>query len=316
MSWVKMSKKNSTGGVRTETVAADNDGQRLDNFISARLKGVPRSLVYRLIRTGQVRINGKRSKPASRIAEGDLVRIPPARVTERGEAVISERVIDSIKPCILHADDDMLVVDKPSGMAVHAGSGLPWGVIDVLRRLFPGEMLELAHRLDRETSGCLVLARNGASLRHLSGLFRDGQVDKRYLCLLDGVLPEALVEVDAPLARVHTGQERQVKVSPEGKPAQTNFRLLEGYSAASYAEAELLTGRTHQIRVHALHMGMPLAGDRRYSKRESVKRWRGLGLRRIFLHAHSMAFDGPAGEPVSFSAPLPDELRTVLDGLR
>ena len=311
-----MSKANERGGVRTETVDENHDGQRIDNFLSARLKGVPRSLVYRLIRTGQVRINGKRCKPASRLSAGDLVRIPPARVSEQGEAVISDRVLETVRTRILHADADLLVIDKPSGMAVHAGSGLPWGVIDVLRRLYPGEYLELAHRLDRETSGCLVLARNGKALQHVSTLFRDGRVDKHYLCLLDGTLGETQVEIDAPLARVHTGQERQVEVSADGKQAKTRFRLLESYAGASYVEAELLTGRTHQIRVHALHMGLPLAGDRKYAPAESVKRWRGLGLRRIFLHAHSTRFEGPAGEALSFDAPLPEELRAVLDQLR
>ena len=169
------------GGVRTETVGEDQDGQRIDNYLAARLKGIPRSLVYRLIRTGQVRINGKRCKPASRLAAGDQVRIPPARTSERGEAVISGRVLDTVRSRIVHIDEDTLVVDKPTGMAVHGGSGLPWGAIDVVRRLFPGESLELVHRLDRETSGCLVLARNGRALRHLSALFRDGNVDKRYL---------------------------------------------------------------------------------------------------------------------------------------
>ena len=316
MSWMEMSKANERGGVRTETVDENHGGQRIDNFLSARLKGVPRSLVYRLIRTGQVRINGKRCKPASRLSAGDLVRIPPARVSERGEAVISDRILDTVKSRILHADADMLVVDKPSGMAVHAGSGLPWGAIDVLRRLYPGEYLELAHRLDRETSGCLVLARNGKALQHISALFRDGRVDKRYFCLLDGTLAEELVEIDAPLARVHTGQERQVEVSPDGKPAQTRFRLIENCQGASYSEAELLTGRTHQIRVHALHMGLPLAGDRRYAPADSVKRWRQLGLRRIFLHAHSMVFENQAGDVMTFNAPLPEELYRVLAQLR
>ena len=302
-------------GVRIETVGGDHDGQRVDNYLSARLKGVPRSLVYRLIRTGQVRINGRRCKPASRLAEGDQVRIPPASVDERGEAVVSERVVEQLGKSILYCDDDMLVVDKPSGMAVHAGSGLAWGVIDVLRKRFPGEFLELAHRIDRETSGCLVLARNGKALGRLSEQFRDGRVDKRYLCLLDGVLPQAVVEVDAPLARIPAGKDRQVRVSPEGKPALTRFSLLQAFPAASYVEAELFTGRTHQIRVHAQHLGLPLAGDRRYADRESVKRWRAAGLKRLFLHAHAIRLEGRDGEHMDFNAPLPGELRSVLSGL-
>lgn len=310
-----MSTSNNKGGVRIETVDSDHDGQRVDNFLSAQLKGLPRSLIYRLIRTGQVRINGKRCKPSNRIAEGDQVRIPPARLDNRGPADISERVLDQVRDCILHHDDDTLVVNKPSGMAVHAGSGLPWGMIDVLRRIYPDQYLELVHRLDRETSGCLLLARNGPSLQNLSSQFREGTANKRYLCLLNGKLPEAVVEVDVPLARVQAGQRRQVEVAADGKQAFTRFHLLQVFPGASYAEAELLTGRTHQIRVHALHLGMPLAGDQKYADRESLKLWRAHGLKRIFLHAHSLQVKSANGSVLDFNAPLPKELRAVLSGL-
>lgn len=310
-----MSSTNSNSSVRMETVDHDHDGQRVDNFLSARMKGLPRSLIYRLIRTGQVRINGKRCKPANRLHEGDQVRIPPARLKEKGEADISDRVLQQLRECILYEDGDTLVVNKPSGMAVHAGSGLPWGMIDGLRRLYPEQYLELVHRLDRETSGCLVLARSGRSLQHLSTQFRDGQAAKRYLCLLEGSLSEAVVEVDAPLARVQAGQKRQVEVSPDGKEALTRFHLLQALPGASYAEAELLTGRTHQIRVHALHLGMPLAGDQKYADRESLKSWRRRGLRRLFLHAHSLQIENVNGQMMDFNAPLPEELRAVLSGL-
>jgi 23S rRNA pseudouridine955/2504/2580 synthase len=269
MSWKEMPSPDNNNGVRIETVDTDHDGQRVDNYLASRLKGLPRSRLYRLIRTGQVRINGKRCKPASRLSEGDQVRIPPARVASREEVPISERVIEQLRSCILHQDGSMLIVDKPSGMAVHAGSGLPWGIIDVLRRMFPGEFIELVHRLDRETSGCLLLARNGAALKRLSEQFRAGEIGKRYLCLMDGRLPEA----------------------------------------------ELLTGRTHQIRVHARHLGLPLAGDPLYSERESMKRWRARGLKRIFLHAHLLQLEGDDGRMLEFSAPLPAELRSVLDSL-
>ena len=303
-------------GVRLESVPAGKAGQRLDNFLVSRLKGVPRSMIYRLIRTGQVRINGKRCKPASRLQEGDEVRIPPARVAQREEAVIPGRALEQLRNRVLYHDEDVLVIDKPSGMAVHGGSGLPWGVIDVVRRLFPDNDLELAHRIDRETSGCLLLARSGPALNHFSELFRTGQVEKRYLCLLQGRLPEALVEVDAPLRRVAPeGRDRAMAVMPDGKPARTRFRLLESWRDASYVEAELLTGRTHQIRVHALHLGLPLAGDTKYASKESCKRWRALGLKRIFLHAHALRLERPDGEPLDVQAPLPDELRAVLDCL-
>jgi 23S rRNA pseudouridine955/2504/2580 synthase len=315
MSWKEMPSPDNNNGVRIETVDTDHDGQRVDNYLASRLKGLPRSRLYRLIRTGQVRINGKRCKPASRLSEGDQVRIPPARVASREEVPISERVIEQLRSCILHQDGSMLIVDKPSGMAVHAGSGLPWGIIDVLRRMFPGEFIELVHRLDRETSGCLLLARNGAALKRLSEQFRAGEIGKRYLCLMDGRLPEAVVEVDAPLARIESGQRRRVEVTPDGKQALTRFSRLQSWPGATYAEAELLTGRTHQIRVHARHLGLPLAGDPLYSDRESLKRWRARGLKRIFLHAHLLQLEGDDGRMLEFSAPLPAELRSVLDSL-
>jgi 23S rRNA pseudouridine955/2504/2580 synthase len=310
-----MSTANNNGGVRLETVGDDHDGQRVDNFLSARLKGAPRSLVYRLIRTGQVRINGKRCKPASRLCGGDQVRIPPVRVQERGEVQFSDRVLQQVRDCILHEDGEILLINKPSGMAVHAGSGLPWGLIDVLRRLYPDEFLELVHRLDRETSGCLLVARSGQALNRIAEQFRDGSVDKRYLCLMIGTLQESVVEVDAPLARVQAGQKRLVEVSPDGKQALTRFHRLQIYPDATYAEAELFTGRTHQIRVHAQHLGMPLAGDQKYSGRDSVRQWRSHGLRRIFLHAHALRLVNGKGREMDFNAPLPEELRAVLSGL-
>ena len=310
-----MSSPNNNKGVRIETVGQDQEGQRVDNFLVSRLKGLPRSRLYRLIRTGQVRINGKRCKPASRLSEGDQVRIPPARVASREDVPISDRVMQQLRSRILHQGGNMLVVDKPSGMAVHAGSGLPWGVIDVLRGMFPGEFIELVHRLDRETSGCLLLARSGAALKQLSKQFRKGEIGKRYLCLMDGRLPEALVEVDAPLAKMDSEPRRRVEVTPNGKPALTRFRRLQSWPDATYAEAELLTGRTHQIRAHARYLGHPLAGDPLYSKRESQKRWRAVGLKRIFLHAHVLQLEGDDGRLLEFSAPLPLELRSVLDSL-
>ena len=310
-----MPSDSKSGGVSIVTVDTNRDGQRIDNFLSAQLKGVPRSLVYRIIRTGQVRINGKRCKPATRICEGDQVRIPPAKTREDGTVDISQKVRDLIKSRILYEDTDLLVVNKPAGMAVHGGSGLPWGLIDVLRQERPGEFIELVHRLDRETSGCLVLALNGSALQNVSTQFRDGKVDKRYLCLLGGHLPQDLLDVRAPLARVQAGQRRLVEVSPEGKSAHTRFRLLQAYAECSYAEAELLTGRTHQIRAHAQHLGMPLAGDDKYASRESVREWRKRGLKSLFLHCHRLVFENSRGERQEFNAPLPDGLRAVLDSL-
>jgi 23S rRNA pseudouridine955/2504/2580 synthase len=310
-----MSTEKQSGGVRLVTVDADRSGQRLDNYLTTLLKGVPRAAIHRMIRTGQVRINGGRAKAASRLEQGDQVRIPPARTRPDETVPVSEAVRRQMRDAILFEDRDLLVVNKPAGMAVHAGSGLPWGLIDALRQDRPDAYLELAHRLDRETSGCLVLARSGAALAHLSAQFRDGTVRKRYLCLLDGRLPEAVVEVDAPLARVPGEKGGPVEVQEGGKASRTRFRLLQAYRDCSYVEAELFTGRTHQIRAHALYIGLPLAGDRKYGERESLKKWKARGLNRVFLHAHRIGLTGPAGEELEFSAPLPEDLRTVLDRL-
>jgi 23S rRNA pseudouridine955/2504/2580 synthase len=310
-----MSPSNTASGVQLVQVSADRDGQRLDNFLFARLKGLPRSALYRIIRTGQVRINGGRCKPATRLREGDQVRIPPAHTHVRDNVSVSDRICRQLRDAVLFEDSNLLVLNKPSGMAVHSGSGLPWGVIDVVRQNHPGEPVELAHRLDRETSGCLVLARNGKTLNHLTRLFREGRVQKYYLCLLNGDMTEPLIEVDAALNKVQTGAERQMEINPEGKPAFTRFRRLQAYPGCTYAEAELLTGRTHQIRVHACHLGLPLAGDSKYATKESVKKWKARGLHRIFLHAQRLGFETASGEKMEFNAPLPDNLRAVLDGL-
>lgn len=301
--------------VRQVEVRRDRDGQRLDNFLARQLKDVPRGALYRLIRTGQVRVNGGRARPDRKLAVGDVVRIPPVSQREGESPRVSEAVCAQIEAAILYEDDDLLVVDKPSGMAVHAGSGLAWGLIDAVRQIRPGRGIELVHRIDRETSGCLVLACNGAALRHLGEQFRTGQVGKRYLCLLDGRLKEAVVEVDAPIGADLKDGEKHMAVDAEGRRAVTRFTRLEDYSRGCYARAEIDTGRTHQIRVHAHHIGAPLAGDRRYGDAESQKFWRELGLSRLFLHAAELEVTAPSGERMSFSAPLPPELRRCLDSL-
>jgi 23S rRNA pseudouridine955/2504/2580 synthase len=305
-------KKNS---VRRVEVSPDRDGQRIDNFLKTQLKGVPRAAIYRLIRTGQVRINGKRCKPDRKIAAGDEIRIPPVYTSENGVAIVSDAVKNQIQAAIIYEDSDYLVIDKPSGMAVHSGSGLPWGMIDVVRQQRPDEYLELAHRIDRETSGCVALARSGQALRHLSALFREGTVRKKYLCLLDGRLAEQRVEVDASLLKVIRGGEHFMETNEKGKEAHTVFRSLQKFSDCTYSEAELLTGRTHQIRVHAAHLGMPLAGESRYTRPELLKKWKQRGLKRLFLHSHQLVFDTPDGTTISCHASLPSELRTLLDRL-
>jgi len=229
--------------------------------------------------------------------------------------VISDRVLEQVRAAVLFENADFMVIDKPTGMAVHSGSGLPWGLVDVVRRIYPAEYVELAHRLDRETSGCVVLARNGNALGYLNTLFRDDLIEKRYLCLLDGRLAESMVEVDAPLQKVQDQAESRVVISEEGKPALTRFRLLQAYTDSSYVEAELCSGRTHQIRVHAQSLGLPLAGDEKYAEAGSLARWKSRGLKRLFLHAHRLAFTGPSGEEMVFAANLPVDLKGLLDEL-
>lgn len=306
--------KNSQGA-RTVEVDQGRDGQRLDNFVTNQLPGIPRSLVYRLIRTGQVRINGGRAKPASRLSHGDLVRIPPARVASPRQGEAPESVVRSLDRLVLAEHPDYLVVNKESGMAVHGGSGLAWGLVDALRQRYEGEDVELVHRLDRETSGCLLVARNRPALRELRQQFAGHRVEKRYLCLLDGRFREDKWVVDEPLVAIERGGERMMAVGEDGKPAQTTFSLLGHYGDYSYVEAIPTTGRTHQIRVHALHLGLPIAGDTRYASKAQCRKARKRGLRRLFLHAHALKFEYPQGEIQQFAIPLPAELREFMDSL-
>ena len=310
-----MSGADSQARVRRVTVDADRAGQRLDNFLVGELKGVPRSAVYRMIRTGQVRINGGRAKAATRLEAGDEVRVPPAHVRADRAVHVPDRVLELLRASVLHEDEDALVIDKPAGLAVHAGSGLSFGIIEALRQLRPGDELELVHRLDRDTSGCLLLSRNRRAMGRLREALRNEAFDKRYLCLLDGRLSEDRVLVDAPLRKVTRGGERLVVVDPDGKPSRTAFRRLEDRAGCTFAEAELFTGRTHQIRAHAAHLDTPLAGDDRYAPEERLRHWKGLGLSRVFLHAHRLSFPGPGDDTVLVESPLPDELRGVLERL-
>lgn len=302
--------------VRTIEVGPERDGQRVDNCLAALLKGVPRSLIYRLVRTGQVRINGRRAKPDTRLAEGDRLRIPPVHTTNPGHTDRPpDSMLGAVQQAIIFEDRDFLVIDKPAGIASHGGSGIAFGAIELLRAARPQEHLELAHRLDRDTSGVLVLARSRKGLTGVQAAIRDGATKKQYLCLMTGNLARAKFDVNAPLRKsVLAGGERMVRVDDAGKPALTFFREIERYRGASLVEATLATGRTHQIRVHAAHAGYPLAGDPKYGEREANKRFRALGLKRMFLHAARFEFE--LGERAwSFSAPLPDDLRGVLDRL-
>lgn len=307
--------KKATSGVSYVEVPKDRAGQRLDNFLMAQLKGVPRSVIYRIIRTGQVRVNGGRAKPASKLETGDKVRLPPASVKESGVADISPKVLQLLSEAICFEDQNLMVVNKPAGMAVHAGSGLSWGVVDVIRQLRPGRSVDLVHRLDRETSGCLLLALDGDALRELNQQVKQQTMDKRYFCLLDGRLKEAVVDVHEPIGKIERGGERYMQVDPDGKSAHTTFRLLQNYGPCSFVEAQLHTGRTHQIRVHAQHLGMALLGDKRYAPAARLKYWKGLGAKRLFLHAHQLSFVSLSGDDLLVNCQLPDEFRLFLDSL-
>jgi 23S rRNA pseudouridine955/2504/2580 synthase len=303
-------------GVRQVAIGPERDGQRIDNALATLLKGVPKSMIYRLLRTGQVRVNGKRAKPDTRLTDGDMLRIPPIRQAEPTEVrAASETMVASVAEAVIFEDKHFLVIDKPSGIASHGGSGVSHGAIELLRAARPHESLELVHRLDRDTSGVLVLAKSRAGLTGLQAAIRAGEVTKQYLCLVVGHPPKAKFDVNAPLRKFALqGGERMVRVSEDGKPSLTFFREMEQYPGARLMQATLGTGRTHQIRVHAAHVGYPLAGDPKYGDREMNKRFREMGLQRLFLHAAHLSFELD-GRLYSFSAPLPDDLKAFLDVL-
>ena len=310
-------------GVRLVRVPEDRDGQRLDNFLLLQLKGAPRSLVYKLVRSGQVRINGKRAKADSRLSGGDEVRIPPVRLAEAGEVRTPPKgMLERLAASIVFEDKALLAINKPSGIATHGGSGISFGVIEALRAMRPGEPLELVHRLDRDTSGVLVLAKKRSALLELQALMRAGEDDegpsKRYLALLVGRVPNGTLTVDAPLQKsVLQGGERMVRVDASGKPSVSHVKVLERRGGHSFCEVRIETGRTHQIRVHAAHLGHPVAGDEKYGDREANKRLaEQAGLRRLFLHAASIEFALEKGaKPYLLNAPLSDDLVAVLDRL-
>jgi 23S rRNA pseudouridine955/2504/2580 synthase len=312
------SNKPVTSRVRLVEVSGEEAGQRIDNFLTRHLKGVPRSVIYRILRRGEVRVNSGRIPPRYKVHAGDRVRIPPVRVAPERPSATPGRQASELEGRILYETDRLLVIDKPAGLAVHGGSGIRHGIIEALRAQRPGApYLELVHRLDRETSGCLMIAKRRSALRSLHEQLRGGRVTKRYLALAKGHWPEARRRVTAALRKNQPrGGERMVQVDAGGKPSETEFRPVTVYGPASLLEVTLHTGRTHQIRVHAAHVGHPLAGDSRYGDAEFNRAMKTLGLRRLFLHAHVLEFTEPArGEPVAVSAPLDDDLRQVLDRL-
>lgn len=304
-------------GVQIVKVGEDKDGQRVDNFLTTRLKGVPRSLIYRILRTGQVRVNGKRAKPDTRLAAGDDVRIPPVRVAEQADhGTPATGQLNKIEAAIIHEDREFLVLDKPSGVASHGGSGVSFGAIELLRAARPNDTLELVHRLDRDTSGVLVFSRKRSALTGLQEVIREGRATKRYLALLAGHLPQARMSVKQPLRKfVLQGGERMVRVDPEGKPSVSHLIQVERFPDATLTEVALETGRTHQIRVHTAHIGHPVGGDEKYGERDFNRLMRERGLKRLFLHAARFEFE-LGSRTYSFTAPLPPELRSVVDNLQ
>jgi 23S rRNA pseudouridine955/2504/2580 synthase len=302
--------------VQLVEIAAEQAGQRIDNYLVKTLKGVPKTLVYRILRKGEVRVNKGRIKPHYRLREGDVVRIPPLRLSERDKTRPGQRTLDRVQAAILHEDEVLLILNKPSGIAVHGGSGLSYGIIEALRTLRPdAPFLELVHRLDRETSGCLIIAKRRSALRHLHEQIRGDKMEKRYLALLKGRWKGSEKRVDAPLRKnVLKSGERMVEVSPEGKPALSLFKPDTIYKDATLVSVKLITGRTHQVRVHARYLGMPIAGDEKYGDDAFNAEMKALGLKRLFLHAHRLGFEHPrTGEHFQISAPLPDDLSQVLD---
>lgn len=285
----------------------------------ARVKGVPRSHIYRVLRRGEVRVNKGRVKAGYRLKEGDLVRVPPMRVASQTQ--ISEPpkpLLERLEASVLFEDDRLIAVNKPAGLAVHGGSGISYGLIEAMRALRPRAELELVHRIDRDTSGCLLITKRRSALRELHRLIRANAVDKRYIALLAGRLSRRETRVDAPLRKntLKSG-ERVVRVDPaEGKPARTIFRVLRRFRDLTLVEAELITGRTHQIRVHAAHLGSPVAGDEKYGDERANRRLREPGLKRLFLHAAALNFFPDFAEmPVCIEAPLPPELEAVIMAL-
>ncbi|MCW2254278.1 23S rRNA pseudouridine955/2504/2580 synthase [Providencia alcalifaciens] len=302
-------------------ISDDEAGQRIDNFLLAKLKGVPKSMIYRIIRKGEVRVNKGRIKPEYKLAAGDQVRVPPVRVAEREDVPVSVKLdkVAALADCILYEDDSILVINKPSGTAVHGGSGLSFGVIEGLRALRPeARFLELVHRLDRDTSGILLVAKKRSALRALHEQLRLKQIQKDYMALVRGNWQSHTKVIQAPLLKnILQSGERIVRVNSEGKPSETRFKVEERFDKATLVKASPVTGRTHQIRVHTLHAGHPIAFDNRYGDKQFDSQLAGTGLKRLFLHASSLKFTHPkSGEEMRIQAPLHEDLNHCLKILR
>ena len=304
---------NSAGSnsVTYKVISEEEQGQRLDNFLIRHCKGVPKSHIYRILRSGEVRVNSGRVDATYRLCVDDKIRIPPIRIAERPQNEVDEAAKQRVDLPIIYEDDALLVIDKPEGIAVHGGSGVSFGVIEALRRQRPlAKFLELAHRLDRETSGVLLVGKKRSALTALHDMFREhgAGADKRYLVLVKGRWINTTQHVKLPLYKYLTESgERRVSVNQEGKASHTIFRLLARWPEMSLLEAQLKTGRTHQIRVHLAHLGFPILGDEKYGDFALNKNLPRGGLKRMALHAWRMAFAHPlTAESLECIAPLPD----------
>ncbi|WP_286293604.1 23S rRNA pseudouridine(955/2504/2580) synthase RluC [Vibrio apostichopi] len=309
--------------IRTQVQFVDIDedmaGQRIDNFLRNQLKNIPKSMIYRIVRKGEVRVNKKRIKAEYKLKAGDLVRIPPVTIEEKTEdSVPSTKLnkVSELEQCIIYEDDHMLILNKPSGTAVHGGSGLKFGAIEALRALRPdARFLELVHRIDRDTSGILLIAKKRSALRHLQAQFREKTVQKYYFALVMGEWKNSCKVVNAPLLKNEVNSI--VRVNPNGKASETRFKVLEKFQDATLVQASPITGRTHQIRVHAQYTGHPIAWDDRYGDRRFDAYTGKVGLNRLFLHAANIKFTHPGSEQkMDISAPMEARLEKALTGLR
>ena len=307
--------------VRLETISEDRAGQRLDNYLIGQLKGAPKSLIYRIVRKGEVRVNKGRTKPDYKLCVGDLVRIPPVKLPAANTpAPVGEGLRQLLQSAILYESDGLMIVNKPSGLAVHGGSGVNLGLIESLRQIYPQyRFLELVHRLDRDTSGCIMVAKKRSTLRAIHELLRqNGGIDKVYHALVAGGWPRSCQQVNAPLLRYALASgERMVKADGEGKRSITRYRILQEFGDLTLVQAKPVTGRTHQIRVHCQHMGHPIVGDEKYGLSEINKQQHKNGLKRLFLHAAELRLVDPATEKsIVVKAPYDQQIAHFLQQLQ
>jgi len=304
------------------TINDGQAGQRIDNFLVKHLKGVPKSHVYQLLRSGQVRINSGRVKPHYKLQSGDTLRIPPVRISDGSNEQVPESVIQLLKNSIIFENDDIIAINKPSGIAVHKGSGLHFGVIEAFRQIIPEQPLELVHRLDRDTSGCLLLAKNRQTLAQLHELLRHekiSHIEKTYLALVNGAWQQDRKTADIGISKIMRGGEHIMQADASGDRAVSHFEPMEIFDLGDDYQCSLMkvtieTGRTHQIRVHAQHIGHPIIGDSKYGDKSANRYFRELGLKRLFLHAQQLYL--PLADPIKITAPLSDDLESFLQCLR